>query len=301
MFERSSLRPATGQIVVGVDGSLAGDSAVRWAAASAARRGRTLRLVHALDLVAARGLLGGSDVLEPSVLDGLRARGAAFLTDADELARSVERDLAVELDLIDDEPGRVLLALSRSADAVVLGVDPGAGAVAHLGSTLLKVVAHGHGSVIVVRGGSLGHSKDGGEPVVVGVDGGQSCAPALRAAFAEARERHTELVAVHCWADLPYGRLPRTVAVEDDDIDAAARTVLAEQLDPWIARFPDVRVHRETHPSGPAHHLLHRSGSAQLVVVGSRGRGGFAGLLLGSTGNTLVQHARCPVLVAHPR
>ncbi|RDI51144.1 universal stress protein family protein [Nocardia mexicana] len=84
------------------------------------------------------------------------------------------------------------------------------------------------------------------------------------------------------------------------DVGEMERAILAERMAGWSEKYPDVRVTRRKYLSDPVTVLQHWSGSAQLVVVGSRGRGGFLGMLLGSTSNSLVQHAKCPVMVVHP-
>ncbi|UGT67269.1 universal stress protein [Nocardia gipuzkoensis] len=137
-------------------------------------------------------------------------------------------------------------------------------------------------------------------PVVVGGDGSPVTDTAIVAAFTEAAERGVELVAVHVWSDWDSGRFAGHHNVVEAEFDKVERAILAERIAGWQEKFPGVRVTRKVEVSAPAPHLLDWSKVAQLLVVGSRGRGGFAGMLLGSTANTLVQHASCPVMVVHP-
>jgi len=76
--------------------------------------------------------------------------------------------------------------------------------------------------------------------------------------------------------------------------------LLAERLAGWSEKYPDVEVRRRVVRDRPAAELVDLSRTARLVVVGSRGRGGVRGLLLGSVGHALIHHAHCPVLVARP-
>ena len=102
-------------------------------------------------------------------------------------------------------------------------------------------------------------------------------------------------MALHAWSDVSafafMGRdWPRT--------QSAAEEVLAERLAGFSERYPDVLVRRVVVCDEPASHLVEESASVQLVVVGSRGRGGFAGLLLGSVSAAVVEAVRVPVIVA---
>ncbi|QIS03686.1 universal stress protein [Nocardia brasiliensis] len=286
-------------VVVGTDGSHAAETAVRWAADTAAQRGRKLRIEHGIDLTAVGSVLGAYAAMAPAVTERMRARGAQVLTAAGRLALSTHPDLAVETELSDANPAKLLIALSQTAHMVVLGATPGVGTVAHLGSTLLAVTAHAKGSVVVVRGSEPTARRTG--PVVVGVDGSVVGEAAIAAAFAEASLRDAELVAVHAWSDLSAGEFAGTsyLDIAIAELDAAEQALLAERLSGWQEKYPDVTVTRKVYPFGPRKHLGEWSESAQLIVVGSRGRGGFRGLLLGSTSNWLVQHAACPVMVVH--
>ncbi|WP_288049880.1 universal stress protein [Nocardia sp.] len=290
-------------VVVGIVASHGSEPALRWAAETAAQRHRRLRIVHGIDLFSQSSTVEGDETLTPAIIDEIRGRGATAVFEAAESARRIAPDLDIETEVSDDSPARLLIEQSKAAHLTVLGVTPRTGTFAHLGSTLLAVTSHGHGSVVVVRptdsdsGPELRH--DG--PVVVGIDGSPVSEAAVAAAFAEASVRRTDLVAVHCGSDRRVGSFAgRTVSSSDANaIETAESAVLAERLAGWQDKYPEVTITRKVYLTGATHHLTQWSNSAQLVVVGNRGRGGFTGLLLGSTSNFLVQHAHCPVLVAH--
>ncbi|PXX71412.1 nucleotide-binding universal stress UspA family protein [Nocardia tenerifensis] len=293
-------RLAIAAVVVGADGSAAADRAVRWAAATAAQRGRKLLIVHGLNLAATRATFGCYDVMVPAVTEKMRAHGEHVLAQAHRLAIETAPELGVDTELSEANPAELLIALSRTAHLVVLGATPGVGAFAHLGSTLLAVTRHGEGSIVVVREGEP--DLPDRRPVVLGVDGSQVGESAIAAAFSEAAERAVQLIAVHAWSDLsvgayasmPYLDLPLA------HLETTEHALLAERLAGWQAKYPNVAVARRIYPAGPRTCLQDWSKSAQLIVVGNRGRGGFRDLLLGSTTNWLVQHAHCPVMVVHP-
>ncbi|BAD57744.1 universal stress protein [Nocardia farcinica] len=286
-------------LVVGVDDSAASDLAVRWAAETAAARGRPLRLVHALDLAATRAVFGPYALLVPSVTAEFRQQGVEYLAAAAQLATETAPGCAVDTELVEGSAAEVLIDRSDFAAMTVLGTG-NAGALGYLGSTLSAVVAHGHGPITVVRASGNDTSIRRCGPVVVGVDGSAHNRAAVELAFAEAAERRATLVAVHCWSDLRFEQLtglPDTIA--DREIETTSHELLADALDGWADKYPQVRVTRKVYLSGPRHHLREWSKPAQLLVVGSRGRGGFGRLLVGSVGNALVQQAHCPVMVVH--
>ena len=113
-------------------------------------------------------------------------------------------------------------------------------------------------------------------------------------AFDEASRRGVNLLAIHTWMN--NGDF--SVDVPREELAQQADEELAERLAGWCERYPDVTVRRIVGQDSPAHHLVEQSRHAQLLVVGSHGRGGFAGLLLGSVSWTVAQAARIPVIVA---
>ncbi len=282
-------------VVAGVDGSECGLQAVRWAAAEALRRQLPVRLVAA-HAWPSGGLVGdpglGVDyraVLRDVVLGHLATAAAD--------ARQVAPELEIEQVEVTGYPVPVLLGESAHAEIVVLG-DRGLGGFTGLliGSVAVEVTAHASCPVIVVRGSEPDRTGPRPEPVVVGVDGSPTSEAATAFAFEAASLRRVPLVAVHVWRDV---LVDATMAplLDWDVIDSDEREVLAERLAGWTEKYPDVPVRRLVARDRPARALVEESGRAQLVVVGSRGRGGFRGLLLGSVSQALLHHAHCPVAV----
>lgn len=286
------------KIVVGVDGTEPGRAAVRWAAAVAAERGLKLLITHALR---AEQLAYGGGLAGPAPwYDVLAEEGQRILDEAVDQARAVSPGLVVDTIMPADSPAPCLIDASKSAAMIVVG-GTGRGFFGEMtiGSTASTVVAHAHCPVVVMRGrkGTTAYPAEG--PVVVGLDGSPLSERALEIAFEEASWRNAGLVAVHAWRDVTYDDAfgMSRLMVQWESIEDEERRLLAERLAGWREKYPDVEVQRVLVRDRPRHVLLEWSGKAQLVVVGSRGRGGFTGQLLGSTSQALAHHAECPVMV----
>jgi nucleotide-binding universal stress UspA family protein len=277
-------------VVVGIDGSAEALRAVRWAVPEARRRRATLRLVTAFAWTDDR-MVGWPGLGQTAYGDRLRAFAENGLTAAADVATELDPDLPVERDLVLGFPGVVLVEQSRGAELLVVG-DRGRGrAISALaGSVAVGVAAHSACPVVVVRG-TEGHS-DQPLPVVVGIDGTPLSEAAIAFAFEAASARRAPLVAVHTWDGSVIAELVdwQSAAVE-------AEEELAERLAGWGAKYPDVAVQRVVGRAAAARALLDQSTRAQLVVVGSRGHGEIAGLLLDSVSNALVHAAGCPVAI----
>lgn len=285
-------------IVVAVDGSESALRAVRWAAREAAQRERQLRIVHTYEWPMPHygPLMSELDNLNEIVRNGAATVIRAAVAAAGEAAPG----LPVVSETLRGRVVPVLRTVSEQASLLVLG-SRGLGGFTGLlaGSAAVALAAHGHCPVAVVRGGD----PDPQAPVVVGVDGSPASSAAVEFAFEEASARGCGLVAVHVWTDaaFPYAPEPGvTVGLDWAPLVEAAHETLAERLTGWPEKYPEVHVQRVVKHDRPAHALLEAAEDAQLVVVGSRGRGGFTGLTLGSVSQAMIHHAPCPVVIARP-
>lgn len=280
-------------VVVGVDGSAIALDAVRSAARSAALEQRPLRIVHAF-IWPLMGVPLGPDPNGPPT-GGLRHQAERYVAEAVAEVGKVAPEVPVTGAVVDGPPVPVLLDEAHRATLLVLG-NRGLGGFAGLliGSVTVQVSARAQCPVLVVRGEPR---ADG--PVVVGVDGSECSGEAVGLAFDEAARRGTTLVAVHAWL-YPTPIAPGDVLPLVYDLDALAadeRRLLAECVAGFAERYPDVPVQQRLVRGSAAGALVEESKNAQLVVVGARGRGAFAGLLLGSVSHAVLHHAHCPVVV----
>ncbi|MEW2503721.1 universal stress protein [Amycolatopsis sp. CA-161197] len=288
-------------VVVGVDGSAGADEAVRWAARLASGRGLALELVNCLQGAALYygGGLAGSDEL----FEQFRQEGERLVSAARELALSVDAALAVRTGVLFDDSAPALLDRSRRVRLIVVGRSGTGGFAGMLvGSTAATVAAHAECPVAVVRGRHGDGPVPLEGPVVAGVDCTPNSEAAVAAAFEEAAFRGVPLVAVHAWNDVTYDSADSTARLmpQPESLEPTEERLLAQRLAGWQEKFPDVEVRRALVRDRPRHALLDESDRAQLVVVGSHGRGGFTGMLLGSTAQALIHHSSCPVLVVRP-
>lgn len=287
-------------ILVGVDGSAPSKVAVDWAARDASLHGLPLTLVH---------------VLPPSLVKmwpevpfppGFREWNQQTGHDVLQVARQVAEEATqgtmsdrIECEIFTgDTTLATLIDLSKGAATLVVGCR-GLGAVGRrlFGSVSSGLVHHAHCPVAVIHDEDPLMPTPAMAPVVVGIDGSPASESAMAIAFDEASRRGVDLIAVHAWNDFAVSELP---GVEGSDVQRQAEEALAERLAGWQERYPEVRVRRVVVLDRPAHLLLKQSESAQLTVVGSHRRGGFARLLLGSVSSAVAESARMPVIVARP-
>jgi len=291
----TNLNRASWPILVGVDGSESALAAVRWAAAEAHRRKSGLQLVEAVDSPSVESSPRGA--IEPGLPERLQQAARDRVAAAAAMAAETAPEVLVTAEVLTGSPVACLLTEAKRAQLAVLG-HRGIGGLAGLvvGSTAVALAAHAECPVVVVRGPEPSAPVG---PVVVGVDGSPTSEAALAFAFDEADRRGTALVAVHAWRDLVLD--PWFAPFIDwDVIEGDERQLLAERLAGWRAKYPDVPIERVVVKDRPAHALQARSAGAQLLVVGSRGRGGVSGMLLGSVSRALLSHAECPVAVIRP-
>jgi nucleotide-binding universal stress UspA family protein len=268
-------------VVVGVDEPDRNRIAIEWAAREAAVRGVPLLVVHAFvwpllrvpPAVAAIGPAGG-----------LRAHAKELLAESAELATSAAPGVRVQSLLRTAFPDELLATQSRTASYVVLG-SRGLRTFGRLvvGSTTMRLVVRSRCPVVVVRSQRPAPSSD--TPVVVGVDGSTHSPAAIEAAIDLASHRQAELHVVHVTAS----------AVSGAQID------VGELVAPWRASHPDVPIRTLLLEGRPHKVLVELSKASRAVVVGARGLGGVASLLIGSVSQALISSARCPVVVVPSR
>ncbi|MCQ4120800.1 universal stress protein [Rhodococcus tibetensis] len=286
-------------VVVGVDGSRPALDAARWAAATAVRLDAPLLLAHTYP-DGATFYNGTAMMIDAQFIQELRADGNTMLDTARAAVLEEHPGLPVERDLRTGTAAARLIELSRAARMVVLGAQ-GAGALTDylLGSTVLRTINSAHCPVAVFRG-ALDFPSPDLRPIVVGVDGSRISELAVRQAFALAAAFGVGLEVVHAWSgERRHALAHASKFVDWSAYEEAERAVVSDCLAERVENYPDVQVTGATIEGAPAEVLIRHASSAQLLVVGSHGRGKVLGALLGSVSQNLVHHAPCPVLVCH--
>ncbi|WP_018636606.1 universal stress protein [Parafrankia elaeagni] len=333
----SAGRSAGADIVVGIDGSPGSESALRWAVTEASRRGARVRAVlgscpHEQPSAVRRW----ADATAGPHDEGTLAQAAGqvlheALTDVE-----LPPGLAVVEEVIDAPGSEALLTAGRDAEMIVVGTR-GRGLLHRLriGSVSASVAVHSPVPVVVARAPRTGDDEDAAEsagpagpagrseqqphtpespeaqppPVVVGVDGSPNSLAALRWAADEAVLRGAPLHVVHAWLaamPLPFAETSGEIvaaledqarAVLDDSIAQVIGAAAGPGQDGPAAPTPSVR--RVLVAASATRALLEESRDADLLVVGARGRGGFAELLLGSVSHQTMLHATAPVAIIH--
>ncbi len=282
-------------VVVGVDGSPASQHALLWAAAEAGRRGMALDVVHAW--MTPYPLNAPDYFTDPAPF---RARGAEVLEHAlASLTVPVPAPTEVRPVLVQEYPSKALLHAAERAALLVVG-SRGRGGFSGLllGSVSHNCVQRAPCPVAVIPPGWSGGEQHG--RVVVGVDGSEASYGALHWAIATAAARTAELQVVNAYDYLqvvmPMGLAP---GIDRELLEKASRSLLEEMVGPAVGAATARPRSVELIPvrTGAARALLDAAIGADLLVVGSRGRGGVRGLLLGSVSQQCLHHAPCPVVV----
>lgn len=270
-------------IVVGFDASAGARAALRWALDEAAQTGTAVYVLYAFDWPLMPGPVGLAPAVWPDY--GAQQEAEEIVAAAVTAASESHPDVQVTGNVVPGSATAVLVDRSHRARLLVLG-GRGAGGFAGqlLGSTSISVCAHARCPVVVVRG-----REPAGAPIVAGVDGSEESLLAVEFAFGLAAGRGTSLRVVRAW-DPP-------AAEPEVRTEADLAATIEELIGGWRDKYPQVSTTVQVVARPPTEALIEASADAQLVAVGSRGRGGFRGLLLGSVSQKLLYHAACPVAV----
>ena len=287
-------------VVVGADGSPSSQLAVNWAARAAALRHVPLTVVHVVPSlsVAASALAWPAGRVPQEVLEIQENDGRRVIADAikvvEDSATGGNRP-EIDSEMLFGRYVPVLVDLSKDAELMVVGCRGRTGQHRLLGSVSTGLIHHAHCPVAVIHDEVSSSLQSPRLPVVVGIDGSRASELAMEIAFDEASWRGVDLVALHVWSDTDMSTV---FGIDSSAVQSAADKSLADSLVGWQERYPEVTVQRVVEFERPVRHLLEQAEKAQLVVVGSHGRGGFAGMMLGSVSTAVAQEARVPVIVA---
>jgi nucleotide-binding universal stress UspA family protein len=288
-----------GAVVVGLDGSDKDEPVLGFAQDEAVRYAAPIHLLVAHEIHA--GLVGAWDAgFVPVGLEvDLAEAGARILARAAQRVHEANPDLEVTTSQPWGTPSRALVEASEHARLVVVGSGrKGAVEQVLLGTTSLDTAMHAECPVAVVGAGPL--APDG--PVVVGLDGSSHGIPAATLAVAEAAARGVGLVVrTTWWLEVVDGVVVTEPGTPEwDRVEAGYRRLIEQSLAPGRAAHPEVDVEIIIENARPVPTLVEAGRTASLLVVGSRGRGGFAGMALGSVSHKVLQRATCPVIVTRP-
>ena len=294
--------PRQNIIVCAVDGSEASKTAVKWAANTAVKRGEPLRLVSSYSMPQ---FLYAEGMVPPQELyDDLEAETLEKINEAKKIALDFAPSVDVSHQIEEGSPIDMLLDLSEQATMVVMG-SRGLGGLSGMvmGSVSAAVVSHASCPVVVVREDNLVTDETKYGPVVVGVDGSDISEKATEYAFREADARGAELIAVHTWMDMQVQASLAGLSAAQSQwqvVEEEQKALLGHRLEKYAKKYPDVAIKKVVTRDRPVRALADASEGSQLLVVGSHGRGGFKGMLLGSTSRALLQAAACPKMVVRP-
>lgn len=285
-----------GRVLVGSDGSEPALAAARWAADWARIHGQGLTLVTVVPPMPIPTRPTSVQPMPPAADFGDRVAEKANrqLDGAVEAARAYAPDLDIAAALVTGHAAQTLAELARQAELTVLGATGESGVRgALLGGTVAAALHHAQGPVVVVPA----EGGDPAGPVVVGLDIDERADQVVRAAIAAAQALRRPLRAVRAWDLTPLYALDGAPLLVNDEqqIAASVRESLGQLTEPAAAA--GVSVENLVRFGRAQDVLAELAPAACLLVIGSRGYGGFAGLLLGSVSRALTTHPRTPTMV----
>jgi nucleotide-binding universal stress UspA family protein len=296
MDETTAEEALVGEIVVGMDGSEGAAHALRWAVEEAGYRGWSVVAAMTWGYLDQHHLDGSTEFVAGYTEADADAALETFVTTALEGRTGAPGPEQVERRLLNDLPAQGLLDASREAELLVLGAR-GLGGFRGLlvGSVSHACLHHATCPVAIIR---EPQEHEAATPtIVVGIDGSPGSKAALDWALDEARARQARIEVVHAWSAPYLMGYSYGVAVDMTQFEDAARIVLDGAVEAADTHGLIEPVEKVLVSNGPSASLLEVAKDADLVVVGSRGVGGFKGMLLGSVSYQVTHHADCPVVV----
>ncbi|WP_150237021.1 universal stress protein [Nocardiopsis quinghaiensis] len=292
-------------VIVGIDGTDSSRHALEWSAHQAVLRGLGVRIVAAAGPLASVGVFAGHTRLDREVPpDEADTQGAERLLEyASDWVSRLFPELRVQTRMSYARPVEALLAeaAAEGTVAVVVGSRGLSGiAAAFVGSVGIELAARSPVPVVVLpHEHASAHGVRG--RVIVGIDGSDPSRRAVDFAFTQADFAETELIAVSAWQPLvafaaATGPIPPEL-FDDETAAEAARQAMEDELAGPRLSHPGVTVRTRVVRAHPVVALLEEATPADLIVVGSRGRGGFRGLLLGSVSHSVLHGAKGPVAI----
>ena len=288
-----------GRIVVGTDGSLRADKAVAWAANWAAARNLPLLILLVVPELPLPGRTAAAAAINQGThyVDDFLAESQQKVEAVAERLRAEYPGVEIEARVVQGHDSSILAEASKDAAQVVVGAR-GQNAplsVKLLGGVSDAVASHAHGQVAVIS--DFAEENPNG-PVVVGVDDSAPARAAARIAFDDAQVRGVPVIAVNAWDFGPYDAFNAEIWDHSmQQINTSLTDLVNEVLAPLREEFPNVEVEVRIVRGRPENAIVDASKGAGLVVVGSRGRGGFKGLMLGSTSKHVLRESHAPVIV----
>lgn len=282
----------TNNIIVGYDRSPDAHRAALWALDEAARIDASVEFLYAYkwpvwapaaSMVPAPAVWPDGDT-DRAIKEGLDQAVAD--------AKQTHPTVRTTVSIVDNAAALTLIDRSAQASLIVVGSRGHSAVAGLLGSVSVAVSAHARCPVIVVRGETRPAA-----PVVVGVDDSPSAQSALAFAVEQAAQRHVPLTVIRAWA--PVSGLWEETAMVKNTVTPDERRPLDEAVAGWQAKYQQVEITAEAVVEHPAAALERASRTAQLLVVGTRGRGAAIGTLLGSVSQHLLHTADCTIAIAH--
>ena len=288
----------TNRIIVGVDGSTPSIGALRWAAFEASRRNAEVFVVSCYR-VPVYGSPEGAVYPTPDDIELFEESAAEIVANAIAIVADIDPNIAADT-MTAMAPAAIAIAeAARPGDEIVVGATGHSGGIdGLLGSVAMSVAHRSHVPVIVVPVAPAVEAGSSMKKIVVGVDGSAPSLHALEWAYNEALVSGAELTAVHGWI-YPYAGERTSVSEPRTQMQLDAMEELKSSLESLGPRLTggSLHIHARLVEQSPAEALLEESKDADLVVIGSRGRGALRAALLGSVSRTVAQHAACPVAV----